>query len=255
MNETLKLLYERKSVRVFEDRPISAEDREAILYAAAMAPSAGCQQLYTVLDITDPALKARLAETCDHQAFIAQGRLVLVFLADCRKWYEAFRAVGCGPRKPGTGDLLLACADALIAAQSAVIAAESLGIGSCYIGDILEHCEIHRALFGLPEYVVPAAMVVFGYPTEQQRARRKPRRVAMKHIVQEITYRRMDAAEREELFSARTNGGAYAGSMRAFCARKYNSDFAREMTRSADVYLRDFAAARGEEGEREVPSR
>ena len=28
--------------------------------------------------------------------------------------------------------------------------------------------------------------------------------------------------------------------LRAFCARKYDSDFSREMTRSAEVYLADF---------------
>ena len=42
------------------------------------------------------------------------------------------------PRIPGVGDLLLATTDATIAAQNAVVATESLGIGSCYIGDILE---------------------------------------------------------------------------------------------------------------------
>ena len=48
---------------------------------------------------------------------------------------------GCDPRRPGEGDLLLATADAAIAAQNAVTAAWSLGIGSCYIGDVMENCE------------------------------------------------------------------------------------------------------------------
>ena len=246
MNETLRQLYERKSVRVFEDREIPAEAREAILRAAAMAPSAGCQQLYTILKITDPAEKARLADSCDRQPFIARAKLVLVFLADCQKWYDAFRAAGCAPRKPGPGDLLLACADAVIAAQNAVTAAESLGIGSCYIGDILENCEEVRALLDLPPYAVPAAMLVFGYPTPQQVQRVKPRRVAMKHIVHENRYRRMDAAELEAMLSARMAGEDYAAAMRAFCARKYNSGFAREMSRSAAVYLRGFMPEGGE---------
>ena len=245
MNEVLRQLYERKSVRVYEDRPIPAEAREAILRAATMAPSAGCQQFYTILDITDPRLTAALSETCDHQPFIAQGKLVLIFLADCRKWYAAFRAAGCEPRKPGAGDLLLACADAVIAAQNAVTAAESLGIGSCYIGDILENCERHRELLNLPEYVVPAAMLVFGYPTEQQRARKKPVRVAMEHIVHENGYRDMDAAELEAMLTPRMTEGRYVEGMRAICARKYNSDFAREMSRSAEVYLRDFVGGPG----------
>ena len=36
------------------------------------------------------------------------------------------------------GDLMLAVTDTAIAAQNAVVAAESFGIGSCYIGDIME---------------------------------------------------------------------------------------------------------------------
>ena len=242
MNETLKQLYARKSVRVYEDKPISPEDRRAILTAAIMAPTAGCQQLYTILDITDPGLRLRLSETCDHQPFIAQAKLALVFLADCRKWYEGFRAAGCAPRKPGPGDLLLACADALAAAQNAVVAAESLGIGSCYIGDILENCEEHRALLGLPEYVVPAAMLVFGWPTGQQQRRPKPARTGLEHIVFENAYPDRDADALRAAFAARTGAQPYDEWMRAFCRRKYDSDFAREMNRSAAVYLRDFEA-------------
>ena len=93
-NEILKALSARKSVRVFTDRPVTAEERAAILEAAFQAPTAGNQQLYTILDITDQALKERLADLCDHQPFIAKAPLCLVFLADCRRWPRAYRAAG-----------------------------------------------------------------------------------------------------------------------------------------------------------------
>ena len=240
MNEVLRQLCDRKSVRVFEDRLISEEDRAAILKAAVNAPTAGNQQLYTILDITDQALKEKLAETCDHQPFIAAGKMVLVFCADCRKWYDGFAAAGCKPRHPGSGDLLLAVSDAVIAAQNAVVAAQSLGIGSCYIGDIMENCEIHREILGLPAYVFPAAMLVFGYPTQQQKCRQKPERAAMEHIVHENRYRLMDGQELKDLFNPKAPEGKYEDWMRAFCNRKYNSGFSREMSRSVDVYLEDF---------------
>ncbi len=41
----------------------------------------------------------------------------------------------------------------MVAAQTAVTAAESLGLGSCYIGDIMENYEEHKRLFDLPDYV------------------------------------------------------------------------------------------------------
>lgn len=243
MNQVIRELYERKSVRVFTDRRIGSEEKTAILRAAVEAPSAGNQQLYTILDITRQELKDRLAVTCDNQPFIAAAKMLLIFCADCRKWYDAFCASDCEPRMPGVGDLLLAVSDACIAAQNAVTAAQSLGIGSCYIGDIMENCEIHRELLGLPEYVFPAAMIVFGYPTEQQQRRPKPERVAMEHIVHENGYRHMDAQELQAMFAPKAGVKAYEDWMRAFCARKFNSDFAQEMTRSVERYLADFRAA------------
>lgn len=240
MNEVIKQLHGRKSVRAFEDRAIAPEVKAAVLEAAVQAPTAGNQQMYTILDITDQALKNTLAETCDHQPFIGEGKMVLVFCADFQKWYDAFLTAGCEPRKPGVGDLLLAVSDAVIAAQNAVVAAHSLGLGSCYIGDVMENCETHRELLHLPEYVFPCAMLVFGYPTAQQRERQKPKRAAMEHIVHENAYRRMDGAELRAMLAKNAVGTTYEAWIQAFCKRKYNSDFSREMTRSVGEYLKSF---------------
>ena len=240
MNEVLTQLYARKSVRAFTDCEISAADKHAILRAATEAPTAGNQQLYTIIDVTDQSLKDKLAISCDNQPFIAKAKMVLIFCADCKKWYDAFLATECEPRNPEVGDLLLAVSDANIAAQNAVTAAESLGIGSCYIGDIMENCEIHREMLNLPKYVFPAAMLVFGYPTKQQTEREKPKRADIEHIVHENAYRYMDEGELEKLFSNKNTAKSYQEWMQAFCARKYNSDFAKEMSRSVKEYLKDF---------------
>ena len=240
MNEVIRQLYDRKSVRAYTDREISREEKDAILRAAAEAPTAGNQQLYTILDITDQTIKEKLVETCDHQPMIAQAKMVLIFCADCKKWYDAYLAVGCQTRKPGVGDLLLAAGDAMIAAQNAVTAAESLGIGSCYIGDIMENCEMQRELLALPAYVVPVGMVIFGYPTDQQKRRPKPERVKMEYIVHENGYSPMSTQQLEDMWTPRTGEKGYQAWMQAFCNRKYNSDFSREMTRSVAKYLEQF---------------
>ena len=88
MNQTIKELYDRKSVRVFEDKKISEQDKNLILEAAVMAPTAGNQQLYTIIDVTDQELKEKLVKTCDDQPFIAEADLVLIFCADCKKWHD-----------------------------------------------------------------------------------------------------------------------------------------------------------------------
>ena len=114
MNEIIKELIERKSVRVFNDCEISDSDRNMILTAALQAPTAGNQQLYTIIDVKDQAIKNQLAESCDHQPFIAKAKMVLVFVADPLKWHDAFTYGDCKPRELGAGDLLLAIDDALI---------------------------------------------------------------------------------------------------------------------------------------------
>ena len=60
ITNTIQELFDRKSVRVFTDQEILPEEKALILKAAAAAPTAGNQQLYTILDITDQELKDKL---------------------------------------------------------------------------------------------------------------------------------------------------------------------------------------------------
>lgn len=240
MNEVIRQLIDRKSMRVYTEQEISPADKALILKAAAEAPTAGNQQLYTILDITDQKIKDRLVETCDHQSMIGEAKMVLVFCADCKKWYDAYLATGCEPRKPSIGDLMLAVSDTMIAAQNAVTAAESLGIGSCYIGDVMENCAEQRALLNLPEFVFPVGMLIFGYPTQQQKDRPKPERVEQKFIVHENGYRPLSDEELEEMWTKRCGVKSYSEWMQAFCKRKYNSEFSREMGRSVAEYLSQY---------------
>lgn len=239
MNEIIKALAARKSVRSYTDREISSDCKEQILRAATEAPTAGNQQMYTILDITSQELKDKLSVTCDNQPFIATGKMVLIFCADFHKWYQAFTLAGCSPRKPGPGDFLLAVEDAAIAAQNAVTAAESLGIGSCYIGDIMENYELHRELLHLPEFVFPALMLVFGYPTPQQQEREKPKRAALDFIVHENAYPDFSPEEICQNI-ADLKGSDFDQWMQRFCQRKYQADFSLEMSRSVAAALKEF---------------
>jgi hypothetical protein len=88
--------------------------------------------------------------------------------------------------------------------------------------------------------VFPAAMLVFGYPTPEQLERPKPPRSDLRHIVHENGYRDMDARELRQMLSVKAGVRSFEDWIRAFCNRKYNSDFSREMTRSVRVFLEDF---------------
>src|SRR5512144_738357 len=210
MNPVIDVLMKRRSIRAYEQREISAEVRAEILQATLRAPTAGNLMLYSIVEVTDQKIKDQLAVTCDHQPFIARAPMVWLFLADYQRWFDYFTASGVGEfckqmqikmRKPEEGDLFLACCDALIAAQNAVVAAESFGIGSCYIGDIMEQYETHKELLHLPQYVFPICMLVFGYPTQQQRDRHYTRRFEEKFIVFENQYRHLVPMEFEEMFA------------------------------------------------------
>lgn len=157
MNEIIESLYNRKSVRVYEEKAIPNEMKNVILEAAMQAPTAGCQQLYTILDITDQNLKEALAESCDHQPFIAKAPMVLVFCADCKKWYDAYLEAGCKPRKPDVGDLMLAVTDTAIPSPipCCVLLASSL---SCENGSNI--CSWYSLLIPMPVSVMVHSYVV-----------------------------------------------------------------------------------------------
>lgn len=238
----LKVLLGRKSVRAFQPLPVSPPLKDQILDAALRAPTAGNQMLYTILDIGDQTIRDRLAELCDHQPFIAQAPLVLVFLADCRRWLDVYREAGAVSRQPGPADLILAIEDAMIAAHASVVAADALGLGSCYIGDIVEHRESMVDLLHLDPLVFPISLVVYGHPTEQQKARPQPRRFAREHIVLPDVYRPRTGEELRTMLAEREANPNFDfdGWVKRFCERKYMSDFSLEMNRSVREYARAF---------------
>lgn len=255
MNPTLELLHDRKSVRAYEKKAVSREMRDQVLLAAMRAPTAGNMQLYSIIEITDQAIKDRLVDTCDNQPFIARAPLVLLFLADYQRWLDYFLASGieqeCAQKEipmrlPQEGDLFLACCDALIAAQTAAIAAESLGLGSCYIGDIMENYEIHRQLFALPRFVFPISLLCMGYPTSGQQERQISSRFDREFIAFENKYRRLGPEEFEAMYAQRhaemfkerdeIEGARNVGQRMYW--RKFDSDFSREMSRSVRAILK-----------------
>jgi nitroreductase len=249
MNETINVIQQRRSVRAYQDQPIERETVNRIIQAAMRAPTAGNMMLYSIVEIADQAIKEKLAQSCDNQPFIARAPLVLLFLADYQRWVDFFIAsdvegycamTGKEMRWPGEGDLLLACCDALIAAQTAVIAAESLGIGSCYIGDIMEQYEYHKELLDLPQYVFPITMVCFGYSKTGEKQKLTPR-FGQEYIHFKDRYERLGKAalgkmfadrEPEQYFGDATNLGQH------HYARKFSQDFAIEMTRSVRAAIK-----------------
>lgn len=257
MNQVIELLLGRRSVRAYEDKAVPEDIRQIIIKTAMRAPTAGNQMLYSIIEVADQKSKDILVTTCDNQPFIAKAPLVLLFLADYQRWYDYFAVSGvpelCAKkgealRKPEEGDLFLACCDALIAAHTAVTAAESMGLGACYIGDIMENYERHRELFDLPRYVFPIALVCMGYPTEQQKKRPQPERFKQEYIVFRDKYRKLSGEELEDMFRSsneRMSGanGFISGAEnfgQHMYMKKFNSGFSKEINRSVREILKNW---------------
>jgi FMN reductase (NADPH)/FMN reductase [NAD(P)H] len=254
MNNTIEMIHKRRSIRSFKKKELSKEYKDTIVRAAMRSPTAGNMMLYSIIEVSDQNVKEQLVKSCDNQPFIARSPFVLLFLADYQRWMDYFEYCKVKTvierekipdRTPQIGDLMLACCDTLIAAQTAVIAAESLGIGSCYIGDIMENYEFHKELFNLPKYTFPITMLCFGYPTEKSLKREYTTRLNQEYMHFNDKYRKLDKYELRDMYKDRELKN-YVGSAHNFgqhmYLKKFTADFTVEMTRSVQEMIKEWCS-------------
>lgn len=246
MNNIIDIIGKRTSLRNYADKTITDEHLDIIIESAMRAPTAGNMMPYSIIIIRDNKTKEILSHTCDEQPFIAKAPVILLFIADYQKWMDYYvlnkveefcNENGREFTRPSEASLFLATEDALIAAQNAVIAAESIEIGSCYIGDIMEHYEKHRDIFDLPEFAFPVGMLCLGYYPEGYSL--PPReRFNKKYIVFNEKYQRVAEEDIKDMFkhldnkfvdANKYNAKNYAQMHYSF---KTNADFSKEMARS-----------------------
>ncbi len=254
MNETIDLIQNRRSIRSYEKKLISEANKNIIINSAMRSPTAGNMMLYSIIEIDDQNIKDKLVKSCDNQPFIAKAPLVLLFLADYQRWMDYFTECDIDSywkdeklpnRTPEEGDLLLACCDALIAAQTAVIAAESLGIGSCYIGDIMENYEFHKELFKLPKYTFPITLLCFGHPKDKILNKALTPRFPQQYIHFKNEYKRFKRDDFEDMYKTRElnhyNGNAVNFGQYMY-SKKFAADFTIEMTRSVKKAIQTWSS-------------
>ena len=249
-NPTLALIEQRSSTRAFADIPVSEEQREAVLHAASRAPSAGAMMMYSIIDIRERGTLDRLSVLCDNQPFIARAPWALLFVVDYAKWIALFEHDGCfepefaertgrEPRRtPGLGEFAIAAQDTVIAAQTAAIAAESVGLGSCYIGDVVERCEEMAELLELPAYTVPLSLLVLGVPAKERPATPHPvENLVMYEHYTPASDEVLDSqtAEMDAMF--RPHASEPGARVQDIYTRKHTSAFMAEMCRSMERWL------------------
>lgn len=240
MNTVTKLIKNHASIRKFNNTPVSKEQTDEIISCAMRGASAGNMMQYSIIIVQDKSTLEKLSKSCDNQPFIKDASLALLFVADNYKWSKFFenRKVtdqGSPYSKPQLPDFMLAIQDAMIAAQNSVIAAESMGLGTCYIGDIMENIEYHRELFNLPAYTMPVTLIVIGnydnHPTLRPRFEKQ-------HMVFSETYPTVDDKFIDAMFAQKeADNPDFA---QKFYSRKIEADFFKEMIRSVKKYVEQW---------------
>jgi nitroreductase len=153
--DTLTAIHTRRSVRSFTDEPVSEADLKTVLGAAMVAPSAGNCQCWVFLVIDDPKLLARAPEINQYAAMAAKAPLAVLVCGDTLvERYPGYWVQDCSA-----------------ATENLLLAARAVGLGSVWTGihPVQERVDKAKALFRLPENIMPLGLVVLGHPAKEQK--------------------------------------------------------------------------------------
>jgi FMN reductase [NAD(P)H] len=195
---------ERASCRNFTDDKIPPDVLRQVLEAGIQAPTGGNLQPYSIIKIEDQAAKDKLAKMCEDQPFIARAPVDLLFCIDLHR-LERWAALEAAPftARKSFRHFWIAFQDTVMCAQNICTAADALGLGSVYVGSVLECFRELREMFSLPCGVFPVVLLCLGYPTK---APRPSRRLGVDVVVHDEAYREMNDAELVEAFRAKYPG-------------------------------------------------
>lgn len=164
-NETMKWLYERASVRAFEEKDIQDDVLNRIIDAGCHGATGGNLQPYSIIKIKSKEKKKALMDTECMQNIVEKAPVNLLFMIDwnrIKRWAEANNAPFVCEKS--YRHFWIALQDTIIAAQNTCTAADCMGLGSVYLGTV-ESCFMElKDIFNLPKGVFPVVIVSLGYP-------------------------------------------------------------------------------------------
>lgn len=186
MNETIRTQLEHRTIREFKDQKIPHQIFEQLLEVARRTATSTGMQASSIIRVTNPDMKKKIAEICN-QEYVARVTELLIFIVDQYRNNQIAKEKNCFVETAGDMDRFFAAfTDACIMAQNIVIAAESMGLGTVYLGSILNDSERICELLKLPKLTFPVIGLGLGYPNQNPQI--KPR-MEMKLRVFENTYK------------------------------------------------------------------
>ena len=150
----------RRSIRKYVDKPIEQEKLDKVIEAFRLAPSAGNNQTWQLLVVTNPQIKAQIRQISPSKAPMIENAPALLVAVSARKDVM-------------TNNQAVDTTDVCIALTMAMLEAWELGLGTCWMANYTEP-EMQKVL-GLPETTSVVAMMPIGYGAETPDAKpRKP---------------------------------------------------------------------------------
>ncbi|MGL5254357.1 MAG: nitroreductase family protein [Brevinema sp.] len=149
----MNMLFTRRTVRSFLDKPVEREKIEKLLEAAMQAPTAGNGQLQRYIVVEDPEMCQKLAKCHQYATPAAKALLNIVVVADTKEGrFPQYWQQDCSN----------ACMNILHQAVE-------LGLGGVWLGTSPEEDRMQYIsdLFNLPEYIKPFAVLPIGYPDKE----------------------------------------------------------------------------------------
>lgn len=145
--EAIEALNTRRSVRVYEEKPVQREMIEKIINTGRLAPSSNNIQPWEFIVVTEPETRKKIAGLTDHGKFIAQaGACIALFAKGVKHYLE----------------------DGSAATENIMVAAHALGLGTCWVaGYKKDYAEPLRGILGVPDGYMLVALISLGYPAEK----------------------------------------------------------------------------------------
>ncbi|WP_150539412.1 NADPH-dependent oxidoreductase [Actinobacillus vicugnae] len=167
MNPVIQLQKQHRSIRKFKAEAVDQAIIDELVEVALSGATSSYMQACSIISITDEALKMEIAKISG-QYYVDHSGHLFVFVADLARNAEIAKQQGGNPICQSSGDRFLAGVyDATIAAQNLVLAAESIGLGTVYLGSILNDSQRMIELLNLPKLTFPVFALAIGYPDQE----------------------------------------------------------------------------------------
>lgn len=143
----------RRSIRNYIDKPISKDLIKELLEAGMSAPSAGNQQPWHFIVVTEKECLDALAEGHPHGKMLKQAKLAIIVCGDPdSEKHKGFWVQDCSA-----------------AIENILLAAHAKGLAGVWVGVYPreERVKIVRDIMKIPDNIIPLAILSIGYSNEK----------------------------------------------------------------------------------------